>query len=152
MCRCIYNNVPCLVHLHPLLTQHDFKFLYLSTQKNYWFENWNTFERTIFKYPCKILLKSADSKKWQTKEYKRRCKIKKCRNAPFVAFKMKCTDCCFEADLKMIRYNILVLLTSRNSATGIPFKIRQPASAPVLMQQPGNCGSLTSKHTRYLKI
>ena len=51
------------IHLHPLLTQHDLKFLYLSIQKNYWFENWSTFERTIFKYPCKILLKLADSKK-----------------------------------------------------------------------------------------
>ena len=54
---------PYLLHLHPLLTQHDFKFLYLSNQKYYWFENWSTFKRTIFKYPCKLLLKSADSKK-----------------------------------------------------------------------------------------
>jgi len=44
------------VHLHPLLTQHDFKFLYLSTQKNYWFENWSIFERTIFKYQCKKII------------------------------------------------------------------------------------------------
>jgi len=43
-------------------------------------------------------------------------------------------------------------MTSRNFATGIPFKIRQPASAPILMQQPGNGGSVTAKHTRYLKI
>jgi len=51
-----------VLHLHPLQTQHDFKCLHLSTPKNYWFENWSTFERTIIKYTCKILLKSADSK------------------------------------------------------------------------------------------
>ena len=50
----LFEGTHTYIHLHPLLRQHALKISYLSIQKNYWFENWSTFERTIFKYPCKI--------------------------------------------------------------------------------------------------